>query len=104
MPSVEIVRLETVKGNDNVNLFDPFGDPIVLRTTVNFSSDVLALPQPQVALTYQIIEFKTDVVFEQWTFQFGVPGPGIYHWLTLPTAYDLGLNWNPTDIFGARAS
>jgi hypothetical protein len=104
MPSVEIVRLETVKGNDNVNLFDPFNDPIVLRTTVNFSSDILALPQPLVTLTYQIIELKTDVVFEQWAFQFAVTDPGIYHWITLPTAHNLGLNWIGTDIFGARAA
>lgn len=104
MPSVKIEKLETVRGNDNVDLFNPFADPIVLRTTLDFSADVLALIQPQVLLTYQIIELRTDIVVEQWQFQFGVPGPGYYHWITLPTAYDLGLDWVGSDIFGARAA
>lgn len=104
MLTVKITNVETVKGNTNANLFHPFNDPITLRLTISFSPDVLKLPQPTVAITYQIIELRTDQVFEQWRFFHTIGFQSIYAWVVLPTAHQLGLNWVGSDIFGFRGA
>jgi hypothetical protein len=104
MPTVKITNVETVKGTTNANLFHPFNDAITLRLTISFSPDALKLPQPMVAITYQIIELRTDQVFEQWRFFHNVRFQGIYAWVVLPTAHQLGLNWVASDIFGFRGA
>jgi hypothetical protein len=40
MPSCQILRLETVKGNTNTDVFNPFTDTITLRITFNVSQDL----------------------------------------------------------------
>ncbi|SRR6266480_626685 len=104
MPTVNITNVETVKRGVNANLFHPFFDPITLRLTIMFSSDVFQLPQPRIYSTFQILELRTNQVFEEWRFQANPAPPGIYHWVDLPTAHDLGLVWSASDIFGFRGA
>jgi hypothetical protein len=104
MPTARITNVETVKGNNNANLFHPFNDRITLRMTLSFSPDVFKLPQPTMATTYQIIELRNDVVFEQWRFFRAISFQNMYTWLVLPTAHQLGLNWVGSDLFGFRGA
>ena len=104
MPSVKITAVETVKNSVNSDLFNPFTDPITLRLTIMFSSDVFQLVQPKTDITFQIIELRTNTVFEQWKFEYDPISPGMYVWVDLPTAHDLGLSWNWSDIFGFRGA
>jgi hypothetical protein len=106
MPTVKITNVETVKGNTKADLFHPFNDRITLRLTLAFSPDVSRLPQPTVAITYQTIELRTDHVFEQWRFSHKIPAgwQGMYAWVVLPIAQQLGLNWVASDIFGFRGA
>jgi hypothetical protein len=72
--------------------------------TTRFSYDVLKLPSPAVQLTYQIIDFRTNEVFEFWRFQFNYIYVVSEAWVDLPTAHDLGLNWIGSDLFGFRGA
>ena len=105
MATVKITNVETVKNGVNANLFNPFSDPITLRLTIEYS---LSLPekrlQPVIQVTYQIIELRTNQVFEDGRFQTKPNPAGNYFWLDLPTAHDLGLNWGASDLFGFRGA
>jgi hypothetical protein len=105
MATVKITNVETVKNGVNANLFNPFSDPITLRLTIEFS---LSLPEqrlrPVIQVTFQIIELRTNQVFEDWRFQIKPTPAGNYVWIDLPTADDLGLNWTGSDIFGFRGA
>jgi hypothetical protein len=104
VPTVNIVRIETVKAGVNSDFFNPFTDPITLRMTINYSADILQLPEPTVRKTFQILTLDTNTVVEQWRFQSSIPGPAVYSWVDLPTANALGLNWTGSDIFGFRGA
>ena len=104
MPTAKITKIETVKAGMNSDFFNPFGDPITLRMTINYSADIFQLPGPTVWQTFQIIELRTNTVFEQWRFQDAIKWPVTYSWVDLPTAQGLGLDWTASDIFGFRGA
>lgn len=104
MPTVRIVRTETVKRGVNADLFNPFTDPLTLRLTVNFSPDFLQLQQPIARVTYQIISFYTNQIAYQLTDDFKAIFPSTYTWIDLPNAHDIGLSWIESEIFGFRGA
>jgi len=104
MPTASITKVETVKSGVNADLFDPIADPLTLRMTLKFSADVMKLAKPTMLLTYQLIEFQTDTVFEQWAPWHTIPGTSAYAWVDLPSVYSLGLTWIPCGIFGFRGA
>ena len=105
MPMVQITNLETANPSGDTTLFDPFNDPITLRFTVAFGSELAQVQDPVVWSTFEIIEFGTNQVVEFWRFQNAVPSPGSYYdFMTTGTADALGLKWLACGIFGLRCA
>ncbi len=106
MPSVRIIRVETVKRGTNANLFNPFADQITLRLTTVYSSDVFRLAQPMVKITYQILALLDNQVKFHYSAQPRLYPGGVeyYSWIDLGTAHDLGLNWSGSQLFGFRGA
>ncbi len=106
MPTVKIVRLETVKRGTNATLFDPYTDPITLRMTIMFSPDTVQITQPKLKLTFQIIALQDNQVKFQQTSEMDVSPSGgeVYAWVDLGTAHALGLQWTASQLFGFRGA
>jgi hypothetical protein len=106
MPSLRIIRVETVKRGTNANLFNPFTDPITLRLTTVYSADVFRLAQPRVHITYQILAMADNGVKFTHVAQHAVNPGGVeyYSWVDLGTAHALGLNWTGSQLFGFRGA
>jgi hypothetical protein len=104
MPSVKITNLETLMGDTDTTLFDPFGDPISLRISVSISADAMQVTNPKIRYIYQIINFSNNEVFETWQSTYDLLYLDAAAWIGLPTAHDLGMNWTASDIFGFRGA
>jgi hypothetical protein len=113
MLSLTITNAYTRSQKGITNLFDPYGDALVLVLHFSASADLMAVQKPCFQAAFQIIEPRTNqvVVHESYFDEFHW-GPNF--WLAMgknwgggnyDTPHAWGLNWTPNSseaIFGFR--
>jgi hypothetical protein len=88
----------------NVDLYNPFLDDIVLTMEYSQGPDFLALDAPVVKGTWQIVDPRTNLVVVNYSVQSdAIKAPYISWALGIGTAHDNGLRWLDIGIFGFRA-
>jgi hypothetical protein len=104
MPSCQILKLETVKGDTNTDVFNPFTDAITLRITFTVSPDLIQ-QSARATLIYQVLSFADNQVKFQTasTIALGAGDGEKYAWVNIGTADSIHLD-SGSFLFGFRAA